>query len=79
MVGGNTAWEEVSGDEHSLDRRGICFSRIGDEDCPNRKELSELEGILASREVEFDLQRKLACKNESLDGIRLRSLLYHPL
>lgn len=56
MVRRDAAGKEVRGDEHALDRGGACLRRDGEEDCPDGKQLAELQGIAAPSEVELDLR-----------------------
>jgi hypothetical protein len=58
VVGGDATWEEISIDKDSRDGSGICFYRVGDKDSPYREKLTELERVLAAREVELNLYRK---------------------
>jgi hypothetical protein len=57
VVGGDATWEEVGVDQNSCDGCGMCFCRVGDENCPDRKKLAKLERVLAAGEVELDLRR----------------------
>ena len=54
----DAAGEEVGVHEDSCDGGGVCFRRVGDEDCPDGEQLAEFERTLAVGEIELDLQRR---------------------
>ena len=58
MVGGNAAREQVRVEIYRRNRLdttiGLC--RVGDEDCPNRKELSKSQRVRSLSKEELDLE-----------------------